>query len=88
MINSTTFIKIGDRLLNPAQITSVDLEYYDESPSDGSRGVAVGLTDEQTLVFWYEEAEVVRQFFLSGSRTYDLHSFYGERAKQAQIKKP
>lgn len=70
-----TYIKVGNKLLNPSQITAID---FDSQGSDSERCVEVFWCGESSSSCFYDkEAELIKKFFLSGSRAYDLDNLYG-----------
>lgn len=67
------FLKIGERLINPALITAIDFQSIDD---DENQCTEVGFGDSSAY-FYGEEAEIIKRFFLSGSKAYDLNSLFG-----------
>jgi hypothetical protein len=82
-MQQNTLIKIGSKLINPESIISVDLDFCDDS---SERGVAISLANSEYYFFWGDEAEILRQYFLLGSRTRDLNSFFGNASKKGGVK--
>lgn len=66
------FIKIGSKIINPAQITAVDLS----ADIDGEEGVEISLSIESSIYLYGSEADIARKYFLSGGRAYDLDEMY------------
>lgn len=68
-----TCLKIGDRVLNPLLITAIDFQSIDDNEE---RCTEVGFGDSSAY-FYGEEAEILKRFFLSGSKVYDLNNLFG-----------
>lgn len=67
------FLKVGERLINPALITAIDFQSIDDNENQCTE---VGFGDSSAY-FYGEEAEILKRFFLSGSKAYDLNNLFG-----------
>lgn len=74
-----TYLKVGDRLINPSQITAVHLYCLDEeAPSTNSTNkLCIFFHDGDYEMFDDSEADILRAYFLHGSRSIDLNNLYG-----------
>lgn len=68
----TSFFKVGDRIVNINQITSIVLNAIGD---DGQPCVEINL-GEETLYFYEREGEIIERFMMHGSRTSDLNNLY------------
>lgn len=74
-----TFLKIGDRTINPSLVTAFlfeEMEPIEEGDPKESK-MEVWFSDDSSLCFYEKEAEILKKFLLSGSRTYDLNNLFG-----------
>lgn len=83
-MKSNSLIKIGSRLINLESIVSVDLNFCDDEKENG---VAISLSDCGYHFFWDEETDMLRQYFLLGSRVRDLNSLFGNTTSIEGVEK-
>lgn len=74
------FLKVGDVLINPSQIVTVNLDFED----DGTRGVSISLANGEFHLFVGDEARVLRCYFLLGSLAVDLNNLHGQTKNGGQ----
>ena len=80
----TYFVKIGDRVINPALIASANLScVIDRKTNEQLWGCEVRLADGRCELFYGKEADIMRQF-LAGNNTYDLDQIYGTKPEAKQ----
>lgn len=73
MNNKVSFLKVGNIIVNPTQIISVNLDFCDGSTC----GVSVSLSNGEFYIFEQQEAQVLKQYFLLGSNAIDLVNLFG-----------
>lgn len=82
-MNFVNFVQIGDRVINPNLIVSVNLNcLIDKDGDEEFWGVEVRFADGRWEHFEGEEAEVMRRW-LTGHRTFDLNQIYGKPQQEA-----
>ena len=73
-MSESTFLKIGNRIINFKKILVVNLNLCDD---DGRECVMISFGGGEDVEFFhFDEAEILTRFLLSGNRTYDLNNLY------------
>ena len=70
------YLLIGGIIINPANICTVSLNY---ASGQVLNCLLITFLDKSVIIFEGEEAEIMRRYFLHGSRALDLRNLYWVR---------
>ena len=70
----SSFLKVGNTIINPTQIVPINLELCDRTAC----GVSISLSNGEFHVFEQEQARALKQYFLLGSNAIDLTNLFGQ----------